>query len=316
MHDPIVEPTSFCDDCSCVTHGRMDYEMIDESNPLPLPGELAEAEVTQIQGGYSGNSVFRAELPSRSVCVKRFTTASDADREWNLLVALSEGGVGCVPSPLDRYGQEGEIITMTWLNGEPLDNVALTPIQVDALATSLIAFGSARDARFPSATNQTDRVVLRAHEAREAIARQSPSSAELLSGIDRLLALPDVVDMSSSTVTWLGRGDPNLANALWDGETVKFVDLEHTGYNDRPTELADLAEHLQSHCCQDEVWDRLWNKMKISEDETRRISFARGLTAVWWLGMLMTDDLAKRLNPPSRVNTQTERVLRLLRRLT
>lgn len=38
--------------------------------------------------------------------------------------------------------------------------------------------------------------------------------------------------------------DPNLANHLWDGNSVHLVDFETSGRGDRATELADFAEHI------------------------------------------------------------------------
>jgi aminoglycoside phosphotransferase (APT) family kinase protein len=40
------------------------------------------------------------------------------------------------------------------------------------------------------------------------------------------------------------QGDPNLANHLWDGNSVRLVDFEASGRGDQATELADFVEHI------------------------------------------------------------------------
>ena len=282
---------------------------------LGLPKEFDNAKLVPISGGHSGNSVFRVELKTGAVCVKQFSNMQDANREWNLLICLTEAGVRCVPAPLERYGKDGEILSMSWCPGESLGNKSFSQHQVDLFTESLIEFGSVIDDRLPAATNQTERIIERAIEARVAILNTGdPRFVDLHPMMDALLVHPEVADLVDGNATWLGRGDPNLANALWS-DKVMFVDLEHTGYNDRCAELADLAEHLQSHNCDEDVWGRLWDQLNFDGEERRRISWMRGLTAVWWLSMLLTNDLAKRLNPPTWALVQANRARRLLAEL-
>jgi len=48
-----------------------------------------------------------------------------------------------------------------------------------------------------------------------------------------------------------GRGDPNIRNCLWNGHTLRLIDLEYAGWSDRAYELADLIEHPESRTTPD-----------------------------------------------------------------
>ena len=276
------------------------------------PPKIKGATVTPISGGYSGNRVYRVEYPIRSVCLKVFNEAAHADREWMMLNNLQEAGVECVPKPLFRSGENNEAIAMSWCDGVSLGNKSLENTEVEKLAQSLNQFGNVPTDPFPASINTTTRIIERAYLATTAL-RLNGDYGELVDAMDKLLTDTDI--LNNSQMIWLGRGDPNLANALY-GDKVMFVDFEHAGVNDRAVELADLAEHLQSHENSEQTWDYLWDCLGLDSDERQRILVARCLTAVWWLGELLTNDLAKQLNPPERTKQQAERTRQLLARIT
>jgi len=79
------------------------------------------------------------------------------------------------------------------------------------------------------------------------------------------------------------RGDPNLANCLWDGQHLRIVDFEYSGWNDRAFDLADLVEHVQSRGTPDEEWAWFVEQFALSPDERMRFQAAQQLIALFWL---------------------------------
>jgi aminoglycoside phosphotransferase (APT) family kinase protein len=286
-----------------------------QSAMAQLGWDQRSSRIVPIAGGYSGNDVYRIEHGSENVCAKLFVDAALAEREWTVLRLLKTQSLECVPTPLMRTNGPRTALVMSWCDGNPLGNVALDPRQVDALGKSLIAFGSVPVAGFQSAGNLPPATVNWTRSNWD-----SPETWEVLQSRFDYLVSPVRDFLSSKTVDgltepkviWLGRGDPNLKNAIDDGDVVRFVDFEHTGYTDRAIEFADLAEHPQSVACSEQVWDQLCERLDIRGQEKARVLNARRLFSVVWLAMFLTDDLAKRINTPERADVQAERVRYLL----
>ena len=83
-----------------------------------------------------------------------------------------------------------------------------------------------------------------------------------------------------------GRGDPNLANYLWDGVMVTAVDFEHAGWRDRAVELADLVEHVQARSTPPEGWVWLVERIGLDREELARFRAARRLFCLFWLTVI------------------------------
>ena len=121
---------------------------------------------------------------------------------------------------------------------------------------------------------------------------------------------PDLDRLLAPAPSVFGRGDPNLANSLWDGTRVAIVDLEYAGWTDRAVDLADLVEHARARGTPDDDWASLVAGFALDRRERARHLAARRLFAFFWLALSLRDGH----DPPSTVepSAQLERVLTLL----
>ncbi|HEX8861446.1 MAG TPA: phosphotransferase [Actinomycetes bacterium] len=121
---------------------------------------------------------------------------------------------------------------------------------------------------------------------------------------------PDPGRLLAPAAAVFGRGDPNLANSLWDGTRVAIVDLEYAGWTDRAVDLADLVEHAQARGTPDDDWASLVGRFELDPREHARLLAARRLLAFFWLALSLRDGQ----DPPSTVDpsVQLQRVLTLL----
>src|SRR5579875_2759556 len=203
----------------------------------------------RLTGGLN-HAVFAVTLPDGTpACCKLFSPNDrQADRrEWDALCLLRDAHPGLAPMPL--YQEPGAVL-MSFVEGDGVAGTSLSPRQVEALADCL-----GRLYRIPV-----------------------PASALPVSGsvdgVDRVRRLHRIVTSDDPAVTvageWLattepdqlrqldlsvfGRGDPNLANCLWNPPALTFVDWEHAGRTNRAFEIADLIEHIQSRATPDTTW--------------------------------------------------------------
>jgi aminoglycoside phosphotransferase len=275
--------------------------------------------IEPVSGGHSGNAVYRLRIEERRFCAKVFEGGSSiADREWNTLHALNASKVACTPSALNRSSGSSEILVMSWADGHPLGYAALIPEQIEKIAEALMEFSRTAADSLPVGTNHPNTLQQRMFSQwrPRVLEMQAPDAylQHVCRKASQWFETAECASLFEPTSEWFGRGDPNLANILWDSRerSVTFVDFEHAGVNDRCVELADMVEHLQSHACDDDVWEMLWALLDLDEEERRRVESARRFFASLWLAVLITDDLAKRINPPGRVFEQAKRVERLL----
>jgi hypothetical protein len=106
-------------------------------------------------------------------------------------------------------------------------------------------------------------------------------------------------------MTVIGHGDANLANYLWDGETVRLVDFEDAGASDLAYEIGFLVEHLAGR---ETDWDPLLARFA-GEADADRLREARLTSAAHWLLLLLPGGPAARRNPPGTLESQAERIL-------
>jgi len=105
--------------------------------------------------------------------------------------------------------------------------------------------------------------------------------------------------------------DPNLANHLWDGDSVHLVDFEASGRGDRATDLADFVEHVT-------VWahagidaEDFLDRFDLHPGERQQIAQLRRLFAAFWVMRLLPGSAYQR-NPPGTFERQASRLLDLL----
>ena len=77
--------------------------------------------------------------------------------------------------------------------------------------------------------------------------------------------------------------DHNLANCLWDGERLRIVDFEFSGWSDRGFDLAEQTEHIQSRGTPDEAWEWFVGQLDLSPAERIRFQSAQRLLALFWV---------------------------------
>jgi hypothetical protein len=243
-------------------------------------------------------------------------------REWHGLRLLHTHAPGLGPEPIAaRLDELPPSIVMGRVPGEPLGTRPITSAQLDALAAVLdrlhrsIPENALADAEPQDDPARFHALLLRTFADRaEAAAGTEPVVVEALAAARAFL-----------DSGWVERGaaigvpspafcmnDGNLANYLWDGASVRVVDLENAGRLDRAYELADFVEHisprLRSGIRAHDVLDRL----DLRADESERVRAYRPAFAVFWLLRLLPGSSSARRNPPGTLEAQAAHLLGLL----
>jgi hypothetical protein len=266
-----------------------------------------EVEARPQSGGMT-NTVYAVTLPDGTpACCKLFRSNDrDADeREWNALCLLRDAHVEFAPRPL--YHEPGVVI-MSLVEGEGLGGTSLDPTQVWTLANRLDRLysipvpASVREVSAPA--EGIDRI-RRLHGG---LASDDPACA--VAG--RWLATTEPDELVNLDMSVFGRGDPNLANGLWDPPALTHVDWEYSGRTNRALELGDLIEHVQSRATSDETWDALVETFDLTRTEEHSLALTRRLMSVFWLLMLQPGQPGAAINPVETRTAQSERVLALL----
>jgi thiamine kinase-like enzyme len=91
----------------------------------------------------------------------------------------------------------------------------------------------------------------------------------------------------------VGRGDPNLANCLWNGSNMAFVDFEYGGRANRVVEMANLLEHPQSLATDEGSWADFLGMWGFDDAERRALHCARIVMGFYWTSRF-TDRPAER----------------------
>jgi Ser/Thr protein kinase RdoA (MazF antagonist) len=107
----------------------------------------------------------------------------------------------------------------------------------------------------------------------------------------------------------LGQGDPNLANFLWDGTDIRFVDFEDSGPSSRAFELAILAEHVSAWSDAGLNSDAFVSLFDLTIIDLAMLREFRRLAALFWLLKLQS---ANQPSHPAALGRQAERLLALL----
>lgn len=213
--------------------------------------------------------------------VKRYRSVSRNEdaREWIALRMLQWYAAELAPRPV-AYSAAEPSVTMTRMPGRSLRDQPLDPCCIDGIVTALEQmhtcvprhelprllpayvddmFDRTRaDLETPPVTVADSTVRAAWSEVREWF-----RSADA----QRLRVEPEV--------PVLGRRDHNMANFLWDGDTIRLVDFEDSGVTDRAGEYAELVEHVSARATSDREWDRLLDAVDLTMAERRRLRAAR-----------------------------------------
>jgi aminoglycoside phosphotransferase (APT) family kinase protein len=235
-------------------------------------GTLTEGSVTvrRVTGGFN-NALYRVEADGQCYACKLCVAdkCRRAAREYAALRLLHEAGLDIAPRPLWLDGSCTIVpfpaVAYRWLDGEPLSS-SPTMQQLASLLDSFQRLHALQPSDFedsdvPDAWAHWFDFELYLAELRGFLAKYGswlaatdPDGQDLR---DRLARLVDdcaefittaAVNPSRESVPLrLCRVDPNLANAIWSGDSrLRWVDWEFSGWGDPALDLAELRWHAAS----------------------------------------------------------------------
>jgi Phosphotransferase enzyme family len=269
--------------------------------------------------GGRNSAVYAARLDGLAVCLKlhRVDERDRAGREWRALRLLTRHAAGLAPMPyLYDPAPPRPVVAMELLPGQPLGGRHLDRRQLEALAdvhAGLYRITPAKAGRpFQMAVGQPSALLARTASVLDGPGFSTASAChqEAARRWRRWRSGPDPGRLLEPAPLVFSRGDPNLANCLWDGERIRVVDLEYAGWLDRAVDLADLVEHPRSRGTPDQAWTGLVERLILDQPERMRFDAARRLLAFSWLAR----SLAVHDDPPADVSpiAQLHRVTTLL----
>lgn len=255
------------------------------------------------------------------VVVKRFRSYARGEprREWLALSMLARHAPDLAPAPVRAaLDAEPPVVVMSRLPGDDMGTRPLTTGEVAAVTAS----------------------IRRLHGAvpPDVLAAAEPMPFGPVAAVARVRAMTAAVGVPADPAgrralrracTWLeraqveraaarghtevyGHGDPNLANYLHDGGTVRLVDFEDSGRSDRAWELAIFTEHLSVHGRGQVPAELALGHFETSAAERARIREYRRLLAAFWLLMLLPGGPSHQRNPAGTLQHQAFRLLELL----
>ena len=248
--------------------------------------------------GAGNHSVFGLHVDESAYCLKRLrrTKRPLADiervlrREVGGMCTLANLASGRAPLPLAWNLSEAWLLC-DLLPGIALGNASLTQLQLQelALATQDVCAITPEYTNEPLWDIDWNIVFLLewlrgSHAELVEKAGDSDACAEAAAITGDWLASSDpnhFLEASDSIV--FTRGDQNLANALWDGKRIRFVDLEYCGWNDLPRDLSLVTEHIQSYETPIEAWDWYIDQFDLTPNQHRRTLAGRRRQALSWL---------------------------------
>jgi len=253
---------------------------------------LGGADLRRLTGGRN-NAAYACRVGEQHACVKvyRVDERNRAQREWRALTALAELQLPDAPKP---YGYAPDpvlpVVIMQLVGGAPLGDRALTDPQLTALHDALarlfqITPGALPHVALPAVSTDARHMRRRVEHAYHALTTTNtirPVARQALHCWQAWIASTDPELLAASTPTVFGRGDPNLRNCLWDGHTLRLIDLEYAGWSDRAHELADLIEHPESRATPDTTWQIFIDRFDLPNLEHQRLHAARRLLALFW----------------------------------
>jgi phosphotransferase family enzyme len=260
---------------------RYFHERTDGGGLLDLP-----PGVTRLTGGQN-NGVYGVDTGGDRLCVKvyRADDRQRGTREWRVLCVLQSHGSSFTPTPYEIQNIDGTVVVaMEYLPGSHLGEAALSPAQQVALADRiqwLHGLPYSPKALSHGATAEERVAALRVH-----VGSTAPTSGETDRGlqvVSRWLDGPDVACLQQPTRCVFSRLDTSLANALWDGTTLRFVDFEYGGWLPPCLDLAEQVEHVQSRGTTDEVWCHILAGISTDDTSPERRSAAQRLLVLGWL---------------------------------
>jgi hypothetical protein len=283
---------------------------------------LARLGVRPLSGGMN-TTAFVCTIQGAQQCIKLYKANEliRAEREWATLCLLAAQDVVVAPQPIwfDPRPQM-PMIVMTFVPGQALGSHPVGVRELRALAHTL----QRMYALVPAVADYAYTVVGTPTELIRRLQVWSDTQAERapnpISDVTRRLfqhwlQSDDPLLLQEPAPVIFGRGDPNLANCLWDGAQVHCVNFEHSGWSDLAVELGDLLEGPSARQISDEAWTTFLACFDLADATTqRRLLAARRLCALYWIpmlwrrverGNLVTHELAAQLHRAQLLLKQT-----------
>lgn len=256
---------------------------------------LTSSTTIQRLSGGMNNAVYRVQLLDQPVCVKlyKIDERRRAEREWQVLCFLSERSPGIAPQPL-RFSPDPELpaVVMELVPGVSLSDHQPGARELTALTEALKQFYALTPEviTYPHTVIGTPIVLMQRVESWLAQITErvdEPLVKQILAVVTQWDSAEDGAILAMPAPTIFSRGDPNLANCLWDGQRVRCIDLEYSGWSDVAFDLAELIEAQPSRHVSDQVWKRFLDSFDLQDPAAqRRLAAARRLCAVFWISLL------------------------------
>ncbi|MBV9790753.1 MAG: phosphotransferase [Chloroflexi bacterium] len=257
------------------------------------PGAVSAA-IQRLAGGMN-NAVYRVQLADQPVCVKLYKVdeRQRAEREWQALCWIGERGLGIAPQPL-HFAPDAELpaVVMEFVPGVSLSDQQPGVRELAALAATLkqLYALTPQISTYPHTVIGTPLGLMQRVEswlAQLADRADEPLVAQILAVMAQWESEADRTILAMPAPLVFSRGDPNLANCLWDGQRVRCVDLEYSGWSDVAFDLADLIEAQPSRHVSDPAWERFIDLFELHDPAAQeRLAAARRLCAVFWISLL------------------------------
>lgn len=260
----------------------------------------------------------------RVVKTYRSWERGEPQREWHGLRLLHDHAPGLGPEPIAAHLDERPpSIVMGRVPGEPLGSAPITPEELDALVATLDRLHrSIPESKLADAEPQDDPARFHA-----LLLRAFADRAQAAVGAEPVVEAALAAARAFLDSGWVERcaaigvpspafclNDGNLANYLWDGTSVRVVDLESAGRLDRAYDLADFIEHISPRLGAGIRAHDILGRLDLGEDEQERVHAYRPAFAVFWLLRLLPGSGTARRNPPGTLQAQAAHVLGLLER--
>lgn len=248
---------------------------------------LQRASLQPLAGGRN-NQLYLINDRDRPVCVKCYKQDGRPRdrREWQTLQLLATHDPDLAPQPLAYSPAPAPpLVAMTLLPGEPLGGQLLTRDQLTALAHALASlFAASGD--YPTgdrwAVDSAPAALIHRVDTRLAGPTTYPEVEALQTLWWSWRASNDPALLLIPAVPVFAHGDGNIRNCQWDGQRLRLLDFEYSGWSDRAVELATWVEHVQSRPTPDADWDWFVAQFGLSREEWTRLTAARRLLALFW----------------------------------
>lgn len=247
---------------------------------------LKSIAFSRLAGG-KNNGVYRAQVDGRDCCIKIFKVdiRQRGQREWASLLHLRENGIDYVPTPYQFVTVDGTpILVMELVHGSHLGHKHLSRDQLEILACRvkrlhLLPYeGRPENARVFLAPERVDGLI----DLMKGVPVQDQPTAQCLDLWTILSRGPALDLLRQTTELVFSRMDTSLANLMWDGDTIRLVDLEYGGWTERVFDLAEQVEHVQSRGTPDSEWEWYLQQFPLQPEEHIRLKQAQRLLAFDW----------------------------------